>query len=103
MTVILFLVVVIFLGVKRKATADYWKLGISAVILHTGVAVLLSGRGTLEDPNGDGLITAMLRQQFNDGPEMVAVGIATMILGWVVPILMVRKALKQQACRRDCS
>lgn len=97
MTVILFLVAVLFLGVKRKATSEYWKLGISAVILHTGVVVFLSGRGTLEDPNGDGVITAMLRQHFNDGPEMVAVGIASIVLGWVVPILMVRKALKQQA------
>lgn len=91
---IIFIALVVGYGLKYKGNRRYWKLSISALIVHTLTFILLSGGGTLSDPRGDGLITQFLRQYFMDGSEMVFVGIVAILLGWVLPIYIFIKAVK---------
>lgn len=97
MTIIIFLVIMAVIGIRKKSPLAYWVLSMSAVLLHAVVAILLNGGGTLEDPNEDGFITKMIRHEFNDGPEMSVVAILAVILGWVIPVLIAKSALKRKS------
>ena len=75
----IFLIAVVLIGVVWRRTKRFWAHGIGALAIQAVTGLLFSGYGTLEDPTGDGLITAIVRQATNDGLA---------VAGMIVPIIL---------------
>lgn len=82
----LFIVVLVIVGLVKRQQRKYWLHVIAAVFVQNLTALLFAAGGTLENPDGDGNITAMVRGATNDGPEVAALAIVAIGLGWAVPI-----------------
>lgn len=94
----IFIAIVVILGLVTRQPRRYWSYAGAAVAVHLLTVFLFAGGGTLEDPTGDGLITAWIRQATNDGPQMGIVGLAVIAVGWGFPIwLVVRGYQKKRA------
>jgi len=88
---VIFVAIVVILGFATRQPLRYWRYAAAAVAVQLLTGFLLAGGGTLEDPSGDGLITAWIRRATNDGPQMTLLGLGVIALGWGVPIwLLVR-------------
>lgn len=92
----LFLLVVIALGFFPKQDKRYWMFAASATVIHLLAQFLFSAGGTLENPNGDGYITALIRQATKDGAEVLWVLPFAMGLGWGLPIYLIHKTYKRK-------
>jgi hypothetical protein len=92
----LFLVVILILGFLPKQNKRYWMLAALAFAIQNMASMLFYAGGTLEDPSGDGYITAWVRQATQDGPEVLWVLPFAMGLGWVLPIFLVYKGYKRK-------
>jgi hypothetical protein len=97
----IFLLFVVALGILTSQKRRYWGFAFAAVLLQNLTVFLLSGGGTLEDPRGDGYITAIVRAASNDGPIVVGVGVLAMVLGWGVPIYLVNKGFQRKSKAPD--
>ena len=87
----LFLVAIVILGFLPKQNKKYWMLSALALAIQTTAQMLFNGGGTLEDPSGDGYITAWVRHATQDGPEILWLLPIAIGLGWVLPIFLVYK------------
>ncbi len=85
----LFLAVVVVLGLVWRRTKWFWSHAAAAVVVQFLTGFLFYAGGTLEDPTGDGLITAAVRQAAGDGPIVGLVVIPALLFGWGVPIWLV--------------
>jgi len=92
----LFLLVVIALGFFPKQDKRYWMFAASAIAIHLLAQFLFSAGGTLENPNGDGYITALIRQATKDGAEVLWVLPFAIGLGWGLPIYLIHKSYKRK-------
>jgi len=92
----LFLLIIIALGFYPKQDMRYWKFCISAVVIQTLAQFLFNASGTLEDPTGDGLITAMVRQHTQSDAGVLYILPIAMILAWAVPIYLIHKGYKRK-------
>ena len=90
----IFLIAVVLIGVVWRRTKRFWAHGIGALVIREVTALLFSAYGTLEDPTGDGLITAMVRQATNDGLAVAALVIPVILFAWGVPIWMLLRGMK---------
>lgn len=78
----LLILIMILDGLRRFKTLLSWK---NACFAATWAAcfgwisgVLFAGGGTLQDPRGDGIVTAWIRQATGDGPLVAFVGLTIM-------------------------
>ena len=97
----LFLVIVVLIGLfKRRRSQRYWMYAGGAVLCRVLVEWLFYADGTLEDPTGDGIVTALVRQATDDFSEPLwsvwVFFILIMVLGWLVPIWMVVTGMKER-------
>jgi hypothetical protein len=73
---------VLALGVWRRNQPGFWPRGIAAVVIAWALPFLFSGGGTLERPEGDGLITHLVRRATDDGPLMALWAIFVLVAGY---------------------
>jgi len=97
----IFLIFVIGLGVLTAQKRRFWLYALGAVFLQNLTALLLSGGGTLEDPRGDGYITAIVRASSNDGPIVAGLGLLAVVLGWGVPIYLIKRGFQRNPKPQD--
>lgn len=91
-----FFLIVFALGFIPKQDKRYWMFAASAIAIHLLAQFLFSAGGTLENSNGDGYITALIRQATKDGPEVLWVLPFAMGLGWGLPIYLINKSYKRK-------
>ncbi len=96
----LFAAISIGIGLWKSQPKRYWLHAIGAIGSQLLVGVLFSGDGSLANPAGDGLITALARSATNDGPEMAFLGIAAILLGWGVPIWLLHRGFVRRGTRQ---
>lgn len=75
-------VLVLALGVWRRNHPGFWPRGIAAIVVAWAMPFLFSGGGTLEHPEGDGLITHLVRRATDDGPVMGLWAIFVLVAGY---------------------
>lgn len=92
----LFFLIVIALGFFPKQDKRYWTFAASAIAIQLLAQFLFSAGGTLENPNGDGYITALIRQATKDGAEVLWVLPFAMGFGWGLPIYLIHKGYKRK-------
>ncbi len=92
----IFIVIVVILGLVTRQPRRYWAYAAAAVGVQLLTGFLFAGGGTLEDPTGDGLITASIRRATNDGPQMGVLGLGVIALAWGVPIWLVARGYKKK-------
>ncbi len=92
----IFIAIVIILGLATRQPRRYWAYAAAAVAVQLLTGFLFAGGGTLEDPTGDGLITAWIRRATNDGPQMGLVGLGVIALAWGVPIWLVARGYQKK-------
>jgi len=97
----LFLIAILILGFFPKQDKKYWMLAALALAIQGLGSVLFNAYGTLEDPSGDGIVTAWVRQMSQDGAEVLWILPFAMGLGWVLPIYLVYKGYKRKAKTDD--
>lgn len=79
-------------GVFRFRTLSYWRwIGI-VFIWMIAANVLFYAGGTLQNPEGDGVITRMIRFSTNDGPGMAIFALVFLAVYYGGIIIMLRKA-----------
>jgi len=93
----LFLLIVVALGFYSKQEKRYWMFAASAVAIQLLAQLLFSAGGTLENPTGDGYITALVRQATNDGAGVLGVLPFAIGLGWGLPIYLIHKGYKRKS------
>jgi hypothetical protein len=86
---ILFLIAVV-VGFVKKQPRKYWLAIAAGIAIQFATGLLLAGNGTLQDPRGDGYVTAIVRQATNDGPAVAFLIIPVILLAWVVPFAIIR-------------
>lgn len=92
-------VILVIVGLLRKQQKRYWAAAAIATGVHFLAGVLFSGGGTLENPAGDGLVTAAVRRATNDGPAVVAMLVPALAFAWAVPLWLIRRAYVPAAKR----
>jgi hypothetical protein len=92
----IFLLIVIAIGFFPKQDKRYWMFAVSAIAIQLLAQILFNANGTLENPSGDGYITAMLRQATNDGAGVLWMFPFAMALNWVLPIYLISKGYKRK-------
>lgn len=85
------------LGILRYRFWAYWRWVVALFIWLTAIPFLFDGHGSLERPEGDGVVTQMLRRITNDGPLMALEGFLVMVVFWGVAIYLVRKLYAEVA------
>ena len=96
MVTIIFILVALIYGLKNKKNKKYFLYSFGAIISNFLAHFLFQGGGTLLNPEGDGIITALFRQHFNDGP-LVLIGFPlAIILGYILPFFLLRKIWKDR-------
>ena len=93
---LLFAACIVLIGLFKRQGKRYWLNGLAALALQAVVSALFNGGGTLEDSTGDGILTAMVRAATNDGPIMGVFALFVIILGWAVPIWIVRRGYQSK-------
>ena len=68
----------------------------SAIAIQLLARFLFSADGTLENPNGDGYITALIRQASKDGAEILWLLPFAMGFGWGLPIYLIHISYKEE-------
>jgi hypothetical protein len=91
----LLLIVAIVIGFVRKQERRYWIFAACAVLSQNLANILFSARGTLENPNADGYITAIVREITNDGPALLWLFPITMFFAWGLPFYLLYKGYKK--------
>lgn len=91
----LLLIVAIIIGFLLKQERRYWIFAACAVLVQSFSFILFSAGGTLENPNADGYITAIVREITNDGPTLLWLFPVAMGFGWVLPIFLLFKGYKK--------
>lgn len=87
----LFLAVVVVMGLVWRRTKRFWSHAAAAFLAQFLAGFLFYAGGTLQDPTGDGLVTAVVREATGDGPLVALLAFPALLLGWGVPIwLLVR-------------
>lgn len=92
----IFIVILVVLGLVTRQPHRYWRYAAVAVAVQLLIGFLFAGGGTIENPAGDGLVTASIRQATNDGPEMAILGVAVIVLGWGLPIWLVSRGYQRK-------
>lgn len=92
----IFVAIIVITGLVTRQSQRYWAHALFAVVMQVIAGFLLYGGGTLDDPTGDGLITAWLRQQTNDGLEVALLVIPAVALGWVIPTGLVMRGYERR-------
>lgn len=82
----IFIAIMLIAGLAKANHSIYWKRAFWAVLLNGLAGILFAGGGTLQDPTGDGIITAMIRSASNDGPQVLFAAIGVLFLAYVIPI-----------------
>jgi hypothetical protein len=93
---VIFIAIVVILGLVTRQPRRYWAYAGAAVGVQLLTGFLFAGGGTLEDPTGDGLITASIRRATNDGPQMGILGLGVIALAWGVPIWLVARGYQRK-------
>lgn len=93
---IVFLIAAI-IGLWKKQPRNYWLALLAGVAIHFVTGLLFAGNGTLADARGDGYITAMVRQATNDGAAVAWLMVPVILLGWVLPLLLIRHNYQRRA------
>lgn len=96
---LIFAIVLVVLGLATKQPQRYWIFAGAALLTQVIVGALLAGGGTLEDPQGDGIVTQWVRGATNDGPAMGLYAIVVLALGWGVPLFLVYKGYVRKSAR----
>jgi len=97
----LFLLMVIGLGFFTKQDKRYWVFAVCAVAVQLLSQLLFSAGGTLENPNDDGYITALIRQATNDDASILWLLPFAMGLGWVLPIYLIYTGYKNKTTSEE--
>ncbi len=92
----LFLLIVIAQGFFPKQDKRYWMFAAAAVATQSLADLLFRAGGTLQDPSGDGYITALIRQSTNDGPGILWIMPLAIGLGWGLPIYLIYRGYKRK-------
>ena len=89
------IVIAIVIGLSTKQEEKFWKYVVFAIATQLLTDLLFSGRGTLQNPAGDGLITQFVRSFSNDGPIMASMIIPALLFGWGLPIFLIYRGYKK--------
>lgn len=89
------LVIIVLISGLFIRSKSFWKYGVLAIIYSQLCGLMLSGRGTLENPTGDGLITRLVRETTGDGPFMGIWGLMVIVIAWLPTLLLLSKAFKK--------
>ena len=92
----LFFLIVIALGFFPKQDMRYWLFAASAIAIQLLAQILFNGGGTVDDPTGDGYITAMVRQSTKSDDGVLWIFPFAMILMWGLPIYLIHKGYKRK-------
>jgi len=102
------MIISIFLAINAYTTfntKEAYKYGFCAAIylLITApiIQILFNGGGTLENPQGDGIITAYIRQATNDGPLMAAWGLLVIAISYIPAFYFWYRANKASEKNKD--
>lgn len=79
-------------GVFRFRTLSYWRWVGIVFIWMIAANLLFYADGTLQNPEGDGVITRMIRLSTNDGPGMAVFALVLVAVYYGGIIIMLRKA-----------
>lgn len=88
---IVFALVVAAIGLWKRQGKRYWLALLMGVGIQMLASFLFAGGGTIENPAGDGLITALVRQRFGEAGA-VSTAFLVVPLAWLIPIDLVRRA-----------
>jgi hypothetical protein len=88
----IFIAILIILGLVTKQPREYWIYSTAAVLIQFVLGYLLAAGGTLENPQGDGVITHFVRQAVDGGPLMGLWGLFVITVAWGVPIFIVTRS-----------
>jgi len=91
-----FLAIALIYGLIKKKKITYWFYSYGAIISNFLAGFLFQAGGTLTNPKGDGVITAIVRQQVNDGPEVLYLFPIVIFLGYILPFILIRRIIKDQ-------
>lgn len=94
------LAIAIVVGLVGRQRAKYWRHLACAFALHVAAFLNFAGGGTVEDPTGDGFLTAMIRARWGDGGVIVVFPFV-MLFGWVAPIWLLRRGYEKPERRND--
>jgi hypothetical protein len=93
---IIFCIILVFVGLYTDQPRRFWTNAGAAVAFQLIVFTLFSGGGTLQDPRGDGLTTAVVRRATNDGPQMFYVALVVIALAWGVPGWLISRGYQKK-------
>lgn len=88
------------LGILRYRFWAYWRWVVALFIWQAAVPFLFDGYGSLERPEGDGVVTQALRRITNDAPLMALEGFVVVVVFWGVAIYLVRKLYVEVAAAK---
>jgi hypothetical protein len=98
----LILVFIAFLaGIIRYRYWDYWKWALIMLAWVVVGPLLFAGDGTLENPNGDGILAHQVRVLTNDGPGMAVFGLAFLAVFYGGIIYFTRRMFLAVKQRRE--
>lgn len=97
----IFAVALIILGLVTNQPQKYWIYSFIAVLTQFVLGYLLAGGGTLENPQGDGVVTHLVRQMVDDGPLMALWGIVVIVIVWGVPLFIVTRGYTKKTTKSD--
>ena len=95
----IFALIMLVVGLATKRRRPFWFGALAALGLHVVLGTLLSGGGTLENPSGDGLITAVVRRASGDGIFMGFWALIVIVTVWALPLALVHFADKRGGLR----
>lgn len=84
----LLIAVVVIVGLVRRQPGRYWWHALAAVVVQNLAWQLFNAGGTVQNPSGDGLVTALIRSYGGDEAVLLLFPFA-MLTGWVIPIWLV--------------
>lgn len=85
-------------GIWRYRFWGFWKWVVAMFLWQSVADFLFAAGGTLDQPQGDGLITGMVRRASNDGVEVALLGVGfwiVFLIGVVLIVSQMRKAARQ--------
>lgn len=94
LVLIIGIIAAVSFGINKKAEKPYWVAMALALLSHASAQLLFSAGGDLEMPEKDGLITRLVRAATNDGPAVLAVLPFALGFGWIVPAILLKRAVK---------
>lgn len=76
-------------GIWRYRFWGFWKWVVAMFLWQSVADFLFAASGTLDQPQGDGLITGMVRRATNDGAEVGLLGVGFWIVFLIGVVLIV--------------